>query len=83
MGICFGGRSTRQCIGTAFIFGICEQYALQVKHGDLVQFADACIICCGGSQEEVSNILSEDLCSLSSWIRNDHIELNVQKSNVM
>ena len=57
---------------------------LQVKNGDLVQFADdTCITCSGRTHEEVSEMLCNDLCSLSSWIRNSHMEVNVKKSNIM
>ena len=52
---------------------------LQVKNGVLVQFADdTCIICSGKTHEEVSEMLCNDLCSLSSWIRNSHMEVNVR-----
>ena len=55
-----------------------------IKNGDLVQFADdTCIICSGRTHKEVSEMLCNDLCSLSSWIRNSHMEVNVKKSNVM
>ena len=41
---------------------------LQVKNGDLVQFADdTCIICSGRTHKEVSEMLCNDFCSLSSW----------------
>ena len=57
---------------------------LQVKNGDLVQFADdTCIVCSGRTHKEVSEMLCNDLCSLSSWPRNSHMEVNVKKSNVM
>ena len=57
---------------------------LQVKNGVLVQFAfDTCIICSGKTHEDVSEMLCNDLCSLSSWIRSSHMEVNVRKSNVM
>ena len=57
---------------------------LQVKNGVLVQFADdTCIIGSGKTHEEVSELLCNDLCSLSSWIRDSHMEVNVRKSNVM
>ena len=32
---------------------------------------------------DVSEMLCNDLCSLSSWIRDSHMEVNVRKSNVM
>ena len=41
------------------------------------------MICSGKTHEEVSEMLCNDLCSLSSWIRNSHMEVNVRKSNVM
>ena len=57
---------------------------LQVKNGVLVQFADdTCIICSGKTHEEVSELLCNDLCSLSSRIRDSHMEVNVRKSNLM
>ena len=50
----------------------------------MVHFADdTCIICSGKTHQEVSEVLCNDLCSLSSWIRDNHMEVNVRKSNVM
>ena len=55
-----------------------------MKDGGLVQFADdTCIICSGKTRKEVSEMLCSDLCSLSSWIRDSHMEINVKKSNIM
>ena len=39
---------------------------LQVQHGSLLQFADdTCLICCGNTDHDVAQMLSEDLKSLS------------------
>jgi len=56
----------------------------QVKHGKLLQYADyTALICSGTSTEEVHRCLSADLQSLSSWITQSKIKLNITKSSVM
>lgn len=69
------------------VFSIRKQYAFTSKVW--IQFTDDSyvpgVFCCGGACEEVSDIimLCKALCSSYSWIRGSHMELNVQKLNVM
>ena len=57
---------------------------LQVQHGSLMQYVDdTCLICYGNTHHDVDRMLCEDLKSLSSWITNSKMLINVNKSSVM
>ena len=85
MGERSGWYSTRlSALGLLLFLVYVNDMPFKVKSGDLVQFAnDTCIICSGKTHKEVSNMLCTDLCSLYSWVRDSHMEVNVRKSNVM
>ena len=49
-----------------------------------MQYADdTCLICCGDTHHDVDRMLSKDLKSLSRWITNSKMLINVKKSSVM
>ena len=58
----------------------------QVSHGKLLQYADDTaldLICSGTDFAEVHRCLTEDLQSLSAWITQSKMKLNMAKSSVM
>ena len=59
-------------------------YALQIRNGSLLQFADdICLICCGYNHTQVKDSLCSDLSSLARWIATSKMQVNVKKSSVM
>lgn len=83
-GSVLGGISQGSALGSLLFLVYVNDMPLQVGNGALVQFADdTCIICSGGTHKEVSEMLCDELCSISSWIRSSHMEVNIKKSNIM
>ena len=66
-GSVLGGIVQGSALGPLLFLIYVNDMPLQVKNDVLVQFADdTCIICSGKTHEEVSELLCNDLCSLSS-----------------
>ena len=56
----------------------------QVSHGRLLQYADdTALICSGIDFAKAHRCLTEDLQSLSAWITQSKMKLNIAKSSVM
>ena len=59
-------------------------YHRKLNHGKLLQYADdTALICSGTDFAEVHRCLTEDLHSLSTWLTQSKMKLNIAKSSVM
>ena len=56
----------------------------QIKHGQLLQYADdSARLCSSANPRDVHRLLSEDLLCLSHWISQSKMLFNIEKSSVM
>ena len=79
-----GGIPQGSALGLLLFLIYVNSMPNQVKHGELLQFADdTCLICCGESHIKTSVLLTEDLISLSQWIVASHMQVNIDKSSIM
>ena len=70
------GYNSSQCPWTFLLFIYVNIMPLQIQHGSLLQYADdTCLICCGSTHL--------DLQSLSGWIANSKVFINIKRSSVM
>ena len=61
-----------------------NEMPLKVQHGCLLQFADdTCLICAGDTSDIVAKTLQDDLTTLSGWVTESKMQLNIKKSSIM
>ena len=79
-----GGIPLGQCSGASALLIYTNEIPSQVSHRKLLQYAyDTALICSGTNFAEVHQCLTEDLQSLSAWITQSKMKVNIAKSTVM
>lgn len=83
-GLVRGGIPQGSALGPLLFLVYVNDIPLQIKHGQLLQYADdTALLCSGPTPEDVHRLLSEDLLCLTHWISQSKMRLNIEKSSVM
>ena len=83
-GLVRGGIPQGSALGPLFFLVYVNDMPSQIKHGQLLQYADdTALLCSGANSGEVHRLLSEDLLCLTHWISRSKMHLNIEKSSVM
>ena len=83
-GLVRGGIPQGSALGPLLFLVYVNDMPSQIKHDQLLQYADdTALLCLGTTPGDVHQLLSEDLLCLTRWISWSKMCLNIEKSSVM